>query len=125
MVYVLDSSAFINAISIPDDSVTVPAVYLELKDIRSKELFLSSIKTGKLKLKEPNGTSLKLIQEKAREIGSQTCLSDVDIFVLALAHEVGGILLTDDFTMQNLAAHLGIRFSGVFRGEIHKRKVFK
>ncbi len=125
MVYVLDSSAFINAIIIPKQSITVPQVYVELKDIRSKELFLSAVKSRELELREPSRKNVDLVRKKAREIGSENHLSPVDFLVLALAYEVGGVLLTDDFTMQNLASHLGVEFQGVFRGEISERKIFK
>jgi len=125
MVYVLDSSAFINAISVPENSITVPQVYVELRDLRSKELFLSAVKTKKLELREPSEKTINLVKKKAWEIGSEKHLSIVDVMVVALAYEVGGVLLTDDFTMQNLAAHLGIKFQGVFRGEIKEKRIFR
>jgi len=123
---VLDSPAFINSslFEIKRKYYTVREVLDELKDLRSKSLAETALISGKLVVREPEKNSVKRVLEKAKEIGSKEKLSETDIHVLALALDLSAMILTDDFTVQNTAAHLGIKFSGVLRGEIKTKKLF-
>lgn len=143
MTFVLDSAAFINEsifdkiinqrlinsseskIQKKEDCYTVQEVLDELKDFKSKQLVEVAIASGKLRLSEVNPISLALIEQKAEEIGSEYNLSEADFKVLGLALQLNAKIITDDFTIQNLAAHIGLKFKGVMRGEIKDKKVFK
>lgn len=123
---VLDSPAFINSslFEIKRKYYTVREVLDELKDLRSKSLAETALISEKLVIREPEKSSVKRVLEKAKEIGSEEKLSETDRHVLALALDLNGMILTDDFSVQNLAAHLGIKFSGVLRGKIKEKKFF-
>ncbi len=123
---VLDASAFINSslFDIRETYYTVRDVLEELKDLRSKSLAESALYSGKLIVREPDEISVKRVVDKAKEVGSYGHLSETDIRVLALAIDLKADVMTDDFTMQNLAKHLNVGFMGVMRGEITKKKRF-
>ncbi|MFW5902615.1 MAG: NOB1 family endonuclease [archaeon] len=127
MIKIMDASAVINAYSLQENEemYTTPSVIEELKNIASKSLAESALAKGKLEVVSPKEEDIKEIKKKAREVGSEDHLSETDIDVLALALEKKGELITDDYTMQNLAAHLNIKYRGVTRGEIRKKKKFK
>jgi len=121
---VLDACVFINLVE-PLEGVTVPCVGDELKDIKSKALFENMVREGKVKIMLPDKEWVEAVKRKAKEIGSEKKLSECDIQLLALALQLKGELVTDDYTMQNLAAHLGLKFHGCIRGEIKEKRVFR
>jgi len=124
---ILDASAIINTDTLQskEKMYTTPSVMKELKNIESKSLGEAAIAQGNLKVIKPSKKHIKKIKEKAREIGSDENLSKTDIEVLALALQEKQKLVTDDYTMQNLAAHLELEYEGLTRGEINKKKKFK
>lgn len=123
---VLDASAFINSslFDIRETYYTIRDVLEELKDLRSKSLAESALYSGKLIVREPDEISVKRVVDKAKEVGSYGHLSETDIRVLALAIDLKADIMTDDFTIQNLAKHLNVEFMGVMRGEIKEKKRF-
>jgi UPF0271 protein len=123
---VLDSSALINSslFDIREDYYTVRDVLDELKDLKSRSLAESAMYSGKLLIREPDEVSVKRVVDKAKEVGSYEKLSETDIRVLALALDLKADLMTDDFTLQNLAKHLNVGFMGVMRGEIKEKRTF-
>jgi len=124
---ILDASAIINTDSLQskEKMYTTPSVMEELKKTESKSLGEAAITQGNLEVINPEKKYIEKIGEKAREVGSEENLSKTDIEVLALALQEKQKLVTDDYTMQNLAAHLGLEYEGLTRGEIKKKKKFK
>ncbi len=75
----------------------------------------TAVKIGKVKIKAPNSESLKLAREISREAGDFTFLSNVDVQILALALELKKLgykplIVTDDYSIQNIADQMGIQF---------------
>ncbi len=126
MTLVLDSAAFINdsVFSRDEQCFTVQEVINELKDFKSKHLAEAALASGKLKLSFVNPVSLILVKNVAKEVGSLNHLSDADLKVVALAVQLNAKVVSDDFTVQNLCAHIGLKYEGVLRGEIKKKKKF-
>lgn len=115
IVYVLDTSAIYNATDYPADTVlySTPQVVKELRRVyrtERAELFVQS----RLRIVEPGRKSLSRIREKADETGDITRLSQTDIEVLALALELGAVLVTEDYSMQNIAEAAGIEFLSLY-----------
>lgn len=111
MKFILDTSVFISRFKPPEEqSITVPGVIEELKDIRSRIQFELAEESG-LKV-EPSKE--KLIQEvvaRSKDIGDFENLSQTDIHLLAKALEYlkeGAVLVSDDYAIQNVALHLNI-----------------
>lgn len=123
---VLDSASFINTSLLNiENAFTTPEVIDEIKDLKSKCLVESARESGDLGIRSADEKFLKQVKEKANEIGSLEKLSNADISIVALALELKAVLKTDDYTVQNIAKHLGIEFKGIMRGEIKKKKTFK
>lgn len=127
MTKILDASALINAnsIQIEGEIYTTPSVMEELKELKAQSLAeIASLKGG-LQVLRPKEESLEEVKGKAEDIGSTEHLSETDLDVVALALELNGTILTDDYTLQNLAAHLDIEYEGISRGEIKRKRTFK
>jgi len=117
---VLDTSAFIagfDPLSITDDVYSVGAVEVELAYGSLPWVrFKTAVENGKLKLRAPKAEFLERVKESSRDVGDMLFLSDVDSQVLALALELKGagnepFIVTDDYSIQNVANQLGLEFA--------------
>ncbi|NYZ80207.1 hypothetical protein H0N95_03095 [Candidatus Micrarchaeota archaeon] len=126
MKVVLDSAAFINASFIDaGEAFTTQAVLNELRDLKSRSVADSARANGSLRVSSASDEMTEYVRTIAKEIGSLSKLSDADIGVVSLAFELHAKLVTDDFTVQNLAAHLNVEYDGVARGKIRGKREFK
>jgi UPF0271 protein len=116
---VLDTSAFLagfDPFSLCEDQFTVPLVEHEIKaNSMSWVRFKTALENGKVKVKLPSEEYQIRVKESAKKIGDVCFLSETDLHILALASELkteGYIpqILTDDYSIQNVAAQLGIEF---------------
>lgn len=116
---VADSSVFILGKSLEGEVITVPSVERELKDIRSKMKFqISSVR-----IESPSKQALLDAQKAARETGDLTLLSGTDLDLLAKALELQAVLATDDYALQNVAVHLGLKVEPVVQHGIRRKVV--
>jgi UPF0271 protein len=109
--YVLDTSAFIYGIAPGGEMETVPAVYAEVKDDRSR---LKLELLDGLKVVEPEDRCVARVADAARESGDDMRISkaDGDLLALALQEQEAGkdvVVMTDDYAVQNVARRLGVR----------------
>lgn len=114
---VADASVFILGNKIEGELVTVPGVVGELRDIASRarfEIFGAVVKV-------PSRSMVKKAQLAARETGDISHLSETDLELLALSMEMGIALATDDYAIQNVAAHLEIRIEPVGQPTITRK----
>jgi UPF0271 protein len=121
-VIVLDTSAFLagfDLFSISEEQYTVPMVRKEIiGDSMLCIRFKTAIDSGKLKVKSPNKAFLNRIKEAAKDVGDVFFLSETDFQVLALALELEGrgfspLIVTDDYSIQNVADQLHIKFASL------------
>ncbi|WP_319578258.1 NOB1 family endonuclease [uncultured Methanospirillum sp.] len=119
-VLVLDTSAFFLSIPLEGKLYTVPRVESELKDLRGKARF-SVLLDGGMEIKPPLQKSLKSAKEAAGKSGDLRVLSDTDTDLIALALEVKGTLVSDDFAVQNTALALGIPVQSIIQREAGPR----
>jgi len=117
---VLDTSAFIagfDPLSITDGVYSVGAVEGELASGSLPWVrFKTAVENGKLKLRAPKAEFLDRVKESSRDVGDMLFLSDVDSQVLALALELKSagnepFIVTDDYSIQNVANQLGLEFA--------------
>ncbi len=107
-IFILDSSFFLSGFQLPDGELyTVPQVVDEVKPERKELLFSQAVG---LSVVTPSDASIDHIREVGKQTGDLSRLSNPDIHLLALTYELKGILLTDDYSMQNTAAVLGIEY---------------
>jgi UPF0271 protein len=119
-VLVLDTSAFIggfDALSITDRVYTVHAVGQELiSNSMTYTRFKTAVESGKLQMRTPSNIYLGLVNESSKTVGDILFLSGVDKQVLALALELKSqgekpLIVTDDYSIQNVANQLGLEFA--------------
>jgi endoribonuclease Nob1 len=112
MDYVLDTSALFSMQDLPFDArcFTTPGVLKELEKYGDRRTELWG---DMLTISEPTSVSLRKVRDASSRTGDSTRLSPTDIEVLALALELKAQVLSDDYSLQNLAAYLGIPFKPV------------
>lgn len=115
---VLDSSALFSMEQLPDEEFCCPpGVIRELEKYKDRRIGLWG---DLLRVSDCTEASLKKVEETARKSGDLGRLSPVDMTVLALALDVGGTVLTDDYSIQNTARIMGIPCRGVGQNGITK-----
>jgi UPF0271 protein len=121
MKYVLDTSAILSGKDLPADSelFSSPKIVDELKHGRMKRRLDFLIESG-LKILSPSEKSKEEIVSVAENTGDVARVSDADMEILALAKELKAILLTDDYSIQNIASKLGVEFKGISQEGITK-----
>ena len=110
--HVVDANIFIHGSSrsIPfENLVTVPEVTAELESIEARNRF----ENEDVEIFEPSEESVNDVRNQVGNIGSE--VSGTDIKLLALAKERNGVLVTDDYHMQNLAERTGINWKGFMK----------
>ncbi|MDK2974339.1 MAG: endoribonuclease Nob1 [Methanofollis sp.] len=104
---VLDATAFFVERTVEGELFTTPEVVAELVDLRAKCRYEALLATG-LTVAGASPEALAKAgraAEKSRDIG---VLSKTDLSVLALALDLGAVIYTDDFALQNAAIVLGV-----------------
>jgi UPF0271 protein len=115
---VLDSSALFSMEQLPDeDFLCPPGVVDELKKYKDHRLDLWG---DLLRVSDCTKPSVDKVTEVSRKSGDLGRLSPVDITVLALALDTGGTILSDDYSIQNVATIMGIGFRPVGMAGIKK-----
>lgn len=120
--HVLDSSAFIHGF---DDfpSVSIKGVKDELK---GESVYKFEAMLGKgMEIISPKRKSIKKVRKEADISGDINDLSEVDLKLIAAAFELDGILVTDDYAMQNVAKSIGIEIATVRHEQIQSELVWK
>lgn len=105
---VLDTSALFAMQDLPQEEVyATPGVIKELERHGDKRADLWG---ELLKVWDPSAASLKKVKEAASMSGDSTRVSPTDIEVIALALDLDAIIITDDYSIQNLAGYMGIPY---------------
>ncbi|HHY00790.1 MAG TPA: ribonuclease VapC [Methanothermobacter sp.] len=117
-IYVLDASGIIGGfISSKNLNITTSAVISEIKDIKSKIAAESALMEGTIILEEPDFESTKKVQMAIENSGDILRLSEVDKQVVALAvtlrKKFYPVVVTDDYSIQNILKILNIPFKSV------------
>ncbi len=120
LIIVMDTSALLAKyhLQIPGyigEITTTNRVVEEVRDMENREALELGIDINRVRIVEPRKMFLERVLEKAREIGEHVSLSRTDLDVAALAYmyrEEGCrvVVFTDDYSLQNLLAHLKIPF---------------
>ena len=111
MVIVLDSSALFSMENLPDGDCVCPlGVIRELKKYNDRRIDLWG---DLLRVSECSDESLEKVKEEAKRSGDLGRLSPVDMTVIALGLDLGGTVLSDDFSIQNVCTRLGIPYKPV------------
>ncbi len=118
-VMVLDTSAFVagfDPFGVSEEQVAPPLVEDEVK--RNSMILLrfhTAVESGKVRIVMPSKQYMEQTKACATSAGDSFFLSETDKQVLALALEVKACgdtpqIVTDDYSIQNVATRLGVRF---------------
>lgn len=111
------------------DQMTTTKVIDELGGSKAKLAAQVSISSGKIRIEDPDRASIEEVRKAARETGDISSLSETDIHVLALAHNLKSratpIIVTDDYSIQNVARELGIRYQKVIQWGIKTKLIWQ
>ena len=107
-IYVLDAGALI-AGYLPDGAVTTPEIQAEVVS-REANWNLESFLSRGLTIESPTKESLEQVRKTTKETGDDSRLSYPDLSVLALALQLSAVLVTDDYSVQNVAKVLEIQY---------------
>lgn len=108
---VYDASAFYAGIPFasPEEGCTTSLVFEEIKHIKQSHGALDILlETNRLKILDPDSDKLNIVIEEAKKTGDYQKLSKADASAVALAFQLMGQLVTDDFAVSNLAKNLGL-----------------
>jgi UPF0271 protein len=128
---VLDTSAFLQGFNSLNKKIvlyTSPLVIQEIHDEMTKIKVNNWTDTGKLIVQIPKSESIQYILTHSMRMGETKALSETDINVLALTYQLSKegfdvTLISDDYSIQNLANELGLVYTGLATRGI-KRKYY-
>jgi len=118
----LDTSAFISGYevySVKAEHYSIPSVRDELKEGELARLrFDNAARSGRLKVLSPESSYLDEVRAVGAKMGEEGALSDTDAQLLALgiklkADGLKPIVVSDDYSIQNVANRLGLGFRGL------------
>ncbi len=129
-VIVLDTSAILSGKPIYFENATLmttPGVSDELHPGgRSYRAFEYLVETGLL-IQTPSDESIALVKKTAQETGDDRRISPTDVEIIALALDINedpdkeAAILTDDYSIQNVANVLHVRFLGFSQEKITQK----
>lgn len=114
--FVIDSMVIFMRKAFFKDMITIPEVIDEIKDENSR-LYLSLIN---VRVEEAREEFIEKVKEAARKTGDIFRLSDTDVKLLAKALEYNATIVTDDYSIQNVAKELNLKFENVIQKGIEK-----
>ncbi len=120
--HVLDSSAFINDYHTDERIATIPLVREELEDESAYRF--DAMEGSGMHLHIPDSETVERIERAARETGDFGELSRTDIRLVAAAFELDGLLVTDDYAMQNVAEKLEVPVEVIDREGIAEQRAW-
>jgi endoribonuclease Nob1 len=109
---VLDSSAFLSGRQFAGDLYTVPAVMDELRRHELTPTLEAFLETH-VQMSYPELDAVARVRETSERTGDAPRISTADRDLLALALALGATLVTDDYSIQNVARSLGIAYETV------------
>lgn len=131
--FIIDTSAILSGKSINLENsimISTSGVYDELKPGgRDYQIFQFLIEKG-LTIQYPSKKSIDRIRNIANETGDIDRLSEADMEVLSLALDINkdgtkeAIILTDDYSIQNMAHTLNIKFESISQRGITKKFIW-
>jgi UPF0271 protein len=111
--YVLDTSVLYYGKDLPQgfECVITPGVVREL-DREGMSARLELLMATRVRVSSPSDRSLRKVSVESEKTGDSRRLSEADKELLALALDLGYELITDDYSIQNLARAMGIPARG-------------
>ncbi len=116
---VLDTSALLSGASFDGELFTTPEAVAEVRRLGSTPQ-LDAVLATKVRVLTPSKESLDAVDAAARGTGDIARLSPTDRGLLALARELEATILTDDYSIQNVATRIGVPYGAVLERGIRE-----
>jgi UPF0271 protein len=121
--YVLDASAFIDEYDTDEEVATIPAVREELGDGAGYRY--DAMEGAGMYVHIPDTDAVDRVKRAAESTGDLDVLSETDLRLLAAAYELDGVLVTDDYAMQNVAEAMDVTTEVVAKEGITEQRDWK
>ncbi len=121
MIYVLDTSAILSGKLFEGKLYTTPKVAQEIKPRGHSWRLMEFMVSKGMEIIAPSKESIDTVKKAATKTGDLPFLSPADIEALALAYEMNATLLTDDYSMQNVAEELKIDYKNIIEEGIKEK----
>jgi UPF0271 protein len=118
--HVLDTSAFIHEYHTDEQTASIPLVQEELEGEHAFRF--DAMEGAGMHIHIPADGTVEKVRRAATETGDGGELSDTDVRLLAAAFELDGVLVTDDYAMQNVADRLGVSVDVIARDGIDEQR---
>ncbi|MCK4443842.1 MAG: nucleic acid-binding protein, partial [Thermoplasmata archaeon] len=121
MPFVLDASALLAGKDLLlEEMYCTPDVLGEVKGKDPTAQLLSMIEV-RVEVRSPSEAGLERVAEVAQITGDAKRLSPADVGVLALALDLEATVITDDYSIQNVANEMGLEYHGLTFPDIQKK----
>lgn len=105
---VLDTSALMSGRRFAGELLTTDDVLNELRRLKALTPELASFLDVKVRVVSPSRESLEAVRTASEDTGDAHRLSPTDLGLLAAAFQLKATIVTDDYSIQNLARVLGV-----------------
>ncbi|RLE49264.1 MAG: ribonuclease VapC [Candidatus Methanomethylicota archaeon] len=118
-IYVLDAAAVLHGFPIGEEKHEIVMSEKTMEEVISKKEILDLyLNIGKLKKAKPSDSCVKQVIDVAKETGDYAELTDADVDTIAIALtylQLGNdvVLITDDYSIQNVANKLSIQYKPI------------
>ncbi len=125
--FVLDTSALYEGKTLPEGEDVELFTTLECaeemieKGVPNAEILLET----RIRIHSPSAASLSAVEKRAESLGESGRLSPEDMGIVALALDKKAVLLTDDYSVQNICSSLGVEFASTWTDGIKEVWVWK
>ena len=119
---ILDSSAILSGVPLQGKLVSTPAIEQEFSPGGATYRTFQYLKKAGLMILDPSENAKKRVEDASKKTGDTARLSHADKEILALAYDLkdDGLLLSDDYSIQNVAREMDIPYSSVTQRGITK-----
>ena len=121
MRFTVDASFFFSEATLEGEIFAPPSVVEEITDVQSRCRLEVLLESG-LSVVSPSNESVRRVAGAAGETGDATRLSPGDTDLLALALDLGSVIVTDDYAIQNVAQRLGLGVEGILQRKARPRR---
>lgn len=122
MPFVLDASALLAGKDILLEEMFCTSHVLEEVNGKDPTPQLMLMIETRVEVRDPSDESVTKVNEAAGRTGDAKRLSPADVGVIALAIDLDATIITDDYSIQNVANELGLDYTGLSFPDI-KRKI--
>ena len=117
---VLDTSALMSGRPFEGELFITEDVLRELEKKKAMTPQLETFLALKVRVVSPSPEAIAEVQLRAEGTGDAHRLSPTDVRLLAVASDLGATIMTDDYSIQNLAGEMGLSYEPVLERGIRK-----